>query len=270
MPKERKQTTAFTSVQDVGLFPSSARSDARLPILRKEAESDSSAFDRLYADAPMNDPWRSRAPQYQYQRQKYDALMRLLPERCYHRALDLGCGLGLLTECLGYQTEEVLGIDISDVALGCAAKRTRGLRNVRFRQGDIRSVDPDDIGRFDLIVIADTIYYLPPPIHEVSLKNLVSRLASLLTPNGVLLLVNHYYPLPNAEIRLTLRIHRAFQWSPMLALSAEYRRAFFLASVLAPEPSLSTSSWISPPVAGLGHSGICREGTAVAATGHSS
>jgi hypothetical protein len=119
-------------------------------------------------------------------------------------------------------------------------------------------------------VIADTIYYLPPPIHDVSLKSLVSRLASLLTSNGVLLLVNHYFPLPNAETRLTLRIHRAFQWSPALALSAEYRRAFFLASVLTPAPSLSTSSWISPPVAGLGQSRICREGTAVAATGRNS
>ena len=64
------------------------------------------------------------------------------------------------------------------------------------------------------------------------LKALAQRIAGLLTPDGVVLLVNHYFPLPNAETRLTRRIHRAFQWSPALTLLSEHKRAFFLASVL--------------------------------------
>jgi hypothetical protein len=60
----------------------------------------------------------------------------------------------------------------------------------------------------------------------------VSRISKLLAPDGVLLLVNHYFPLPLKDTKLTLRIHRAFQWSPNFVLLAEHKRAFFLASLL--------------------------------------
>ena len=232
---------AFISVRDIGLFLASARSDARLEVLRQDAAVSDAAFDRLYADAPQNDPWASSLSKYQYQRQKYDALVGLLPERPYRRALDLGCGLGLFTERLGPRVEEVLGIDISAVAIRCAADRTRGFRNVRLRQGDITALDVELDGRFDLVVVADTIYYLPPPIQDETLKSLAARFARLLTQDGVLLVVNHYFPIPNANTRLTRRIHRAFQSSPALTLFAEHRRAFFLASLLAPTSAAGLS-----------------------------
>jgi SAM-dependent methyltransferase len=224
--------TAFRSFRDIGLFLTSARSDARLIALRQQASPAAAAFDRLYADAPRNDPWASALPQYQYQRRKYDALERMLPKQRYRRALDLGCGLGLFTQRLARCADQVVGIDISSVAIGCAAHRNRFLPNVQMRQGDITELGPELDGRFDLIVAADTIYYLPPPIQDHALKTIAERISRLLSPGGVLLLVNHYFPLPNAETRLTRRIHRAFQWTPGLALLAEYRRAFFLVSVL--------------------------------------
>lgn len=226
--------TVFISVRDIGLFLVSARSDARLKVLLHNGTACAAAFDCLYADAPQNDPWASSLQQYQYQRRKYDALADLLPERPYRRALDLGCGLGLFTERLAPRAEEVLGIDISAVAIRCAADRSRRFRNVRMRQGDIMALDAELNGSFDLVVVADTIYYLPPPIQDNTLKCLAVRLARLLTPDGILLVVDHHFPLPNAQTQLTRRIHRAFQWSPALTLLAEHRRAFFLASLLAP------------------------------------
>jgi SAM-dependent methyltransferase len=147
----------------------------------------------------------------------------------------------LLTERLGPRAEEVLGIDISAVAIRCAADRTRRFRNVRLRQGDIMALDVELNGRFDLVVVADTIYYLPRPIQDGTLESLVARLAGLLTQDGVLLVVNHYFPMPNANTRLTRRIHRAFQWSPALTLIAEHRRAFFLASLLVPTSAAGLS-----------------------------
>jgi SAM-dependent methyltransferase len=224
--------TAFRSVRDIGLFLTSARSDARLVVLRQQASASAAAFDRLYADAPRNDPWAATLPQYQYQRRKYDALLRLLPQQSYRRALDLGCGLGLFTERLARCAEQVVGIDISSVAIHCAADRSRALTNVQLRQGDLMQLGAELDHSFDLIVVADTIYYLPPPIHDQVLKTLAQRISRLLTPGGDLLLVNHYFPLPNAETKLTRRIHRAFQWSPNLTLLAEHKRAFFLVSVL--------------------------------------
>jgi SAM-dependent methyltransferase len=240
--------TAFISIRDIGLFLASARSDKRLKALRQDLKVSHTAFDHLYAEAPQNDPWASGAPQYQYQRRKYDALAGLLPDRPYRRALDLGCGLGLFTERLALRAEEVVGIDISVIAIGCAADRTRSLGNVRFQQGDITALGAELDRSFDLVVIADTIYYLPPPIRDETLKSLAVRLARLLAPDGVLLLVNHYFPVPNEETRLTRRIHRAFQWSPALTLVAEYRRAFFLASLFTP-----TSVVGSQPIAGRIH-----------------
>jgi len=224
--------TAFRTLRDIGLFLRSARSDARLATLRKGSMACAAAFDRLYTDAPQNDPWASSAAKYQYQRRKYDSIIRLLPQRQYRRALDLGCGLGLLTERLAKLAQQVVGIDVSAVAIQCAATRTRALQNVQVRQGDVTQLDPALDGTFDLVVVADTLYYLPAPIRNVLLKSLAARIARLLTPDGVLVIVNHYFPMPNAETKLTLRIHRAFEWSPALTLFAEYKRNFFLVSLL--------------------------------------
>jgi SAM-dependent methyltransferase len=224
--------SAFRSIRDIGLFLTSARSDARLVHLRRQPNPCATAFDRLYADAPSNDPWASSLPQYGYQRRKYDALLQLLPRQPYRRALDLGCGLGLFTERLARCADQVVGIDISAVAIDRASERSRALTNVQWHQGDMLELGADLDGSFDLVVVADTIYYLPPPIQDKLLKTVAERISRLLTAGGVLLLVNHYFPMPNAETRLTRRIHRAFQWSPTLTVLAEHRRAFFLVSVL--------------------------------------
>ena len=223
---------AFRSLRDVGLFLTSARSDARLEALRSAHPACSAAFDRLYESAPQNDPWASGSPRYHYQRRKYDALVAMLPPRRFRRALDLGCGLGLLTERLASCAEEVVGIDISEVAIRCASERTRSCKNVQMRQGNLMALGAELDGRFDLVVIADTIYYLPSPIADVALKAAAARISKLLAPDGIVMVVNHYFPLPNAETRLTLRIHRAFQWSPAFVLLGEHRRAFFLATLL--------------------------------------
>lgn len=225
--------TAFRSIRDVGLFLTSARSDAALESLRLKYASGSPApFDQLYENAPQNDPWASGSPRYHYQRRKYEALLAMLPHRSYRRALDLGCGLGLFTERLSNYAQEVVGIDISAVAIRHGTERTQALKNVDLRQGCLTELGQEFDGRFDLIVIADTLYYLPAPIQDELLKTVAARVSRLLMPDGIVMLVNHYFPLPNAETRLTLRIHRAFQWSPAFRLLSEYRRAFFLATVL--------------------------------------
>ena len=46
----------------------------------------------------------------------------------------------------------------------------RGLANVQLRQGSILALEEELDGSFDLIVVADTIYYLPPPIRDSLLK----------------------------------------------------------------------------------------------------
>jgi len=53
------------------------------------------------------------------------------------------------------------------------------------------------------------------------------RLASLLAPGGLLMLVNHSFFAFDAASRRAHAIHDAFRWSTGLERVAEYRRPFY-------------------------------------------
>ena len=218
----------FMSPRDIGLFLRSARTDARVADLRMRVGA-AAAFDELYS---AGDPWASADPRYLYQRRKYDVLLGLLPPRHFARALDLGAGTGLLARKLAGRADAVVGIDISANAVAQAAAASTHLPGLSFRQGDVMDLPAELDGGFDLLVVADTLYYLPPPLADATLKALAQRLARLLRPGGVCLLANHYFSGADADSRLSRRIHDAFAWSPALSLTASYRRPFYLVSVL--------------------------------------
>ena len=222
----------FMSPRDIGLFLRSARTDAKVLDLRRTIGA-AAAFDAVY-DA--GDPWASADPRYLYQRRKYDVLLGLLPKRRFARALDLGAGSGMLSRKLAAHADLVLGIDISATAMALAVAASTHLPGLSFRQGDVLDLPADLDGCFDLLVVADTLYYLPPPLADDTLKALAQRLARLLRPGGVCLLANHYFSGTDADSRLSRRIHQAFAWSPALELVAEHRRPFYLASVLERAP----------------------------------
>jgi SAM-dependent methyltransferase len=218
----------FMSPRDIGLFVRSARTDASIAGLRLSL-GQAGAFDEVYR---AGDPWASADPRYVYQRRKYDVLLGLLPKRHFARALDLGAGTGLLSRKLAAYAGEVMGVDISANAVAQAEAASLALPQLSFRQGDVLDLPADLDGRFDLLVVADTLYYLPPPLQDDTLKALAQRLARLLRPGGVCLLANHYFSGMDADSRLSRRIHQAFAWSPAWTLAAEYRRPFYLVSVL--------------------------------------
>jgi hypothetical protein len=64
------------------------------------------------------------------------------------------------------------------------------------------------------------------------LKTLAGTIASKLTPGGLVLIVNHYFFGVDLASRDTREIHDAFRWAPSLDCIAEFRRAFFLATLL--------------------------------------
>ncbi len=218
----------FMSPRDIGLFLHSARTDASIAGLRDRL-GQAGAFDAVYQSG---DPWASADPRYVYQRRKYDVLMGLLPKRRFTRALDLGAGLGLLSRKLAAHADEVVGMDIAAHAVSRAQAANADLPQLSFVQGDVLDLPAALNGGFDLLVVADTLYYLPPPLQDATLKALAQRLALLLRPGGVCLLANHYFSGADADSRLSRRIHQAFAWSPALTLTAEYRRPFYLVSLL--------------------------------------
>lgn len=224
-PRARK---FFMSLRDISLWVRSARTDARLSRLRREHCAER-ALDLLYEQ--LEDPWACTAPHFRYQRLKYDTLLSLLPPRPYRSALDLGCGLGVLTRDLASRAGKVLGLDLSRLAVEQARELSQSFPNVSFEQADVLAIDPSLDGRFDLVVFADTLYYISPLPDEL-LKRICRRVAALLVPGGVLLLAHHYFCDLDPGSRLSRAIHDAFRWAPELELIREYRKPFYLVSIM--------------------------------------
>ncbi|VVS93218.1 metalloregulator ArsR/SmtB family transcription factor [Desulfoluna spongiiphila] len=90
-------------------------------------------------------------------------IMTLLPSM--ERAVDLGCGGGILTAELARACDEVVGVDISGPALSAARAHAErvGLINVRFVEGDMTTLDMPD-SCCDVAVLSQTLHHLPDPM----------------------------------------------------------------------------------------------------------
>lgn len=215
--------------RDIALFLQSAKTDARIAAVRS-TDGARAAFEAAYSE--QEDPWASDNARYSYQRWKYESLMAALPPgRRFARALDLGCGMGALSLALTRVSDDVLGLDIAQSAVEQARRRTGVRPGLRFAQGDLSSLEPEMDERFDLVVVADTLYYLDS-VDDASLKAVATVIGRLLAPGGICLLANHYFFAGDKDSRLTRRIHDAFTWSPTLHLVSTRWRPFYLTSIL--------------------------------------
>ncbi len=97
--------------------------------------------------------------------------------------LDLGCGSGSTGNELNAAVyNDYTGVDISDVAIGKAIQRTlengRSGKN-RYLESDIFSYVPAQ--QFDIVLLRDSIYYIPPP----KIKPMLNRYSNHLKTGGV-------------------------------------------------------------------------------------
>jgi predicted TPR repeat methyltransferase len=123
----------------------------------------SAYFEDLYARDP--DPWGFETSAYEAA--KYDATIQALAGRRYQTGLELGCSIGVLTERLARQVDDLLAIDVSDAALAQARER---VPHVTFARREIPEEFPS--GRFDLIVCSEVLYYLDDKAFEETLGHL--------------------------------------------------------------------------------------------------
>lgn len=107
------------------------------------------------------------------------ALLAHVPANA-RRALDVGCGDGVIARALASRGAEVLGIDISPRMIDLARSRTDRSLAVEYRQADVMTDDLPD-GEFDVVVAVSMVHHLP-------LDVIVPRLARLVAPGGTLLL----------------------------------------------------------------------------------
>lgn len=137
-------------------------------------------FERIYAR--KHDPWEFETSGYEAW--KYDITLANLPNERYHRAVEAGCSIGVLTQQLGLRCDTLLGIDVSEKALDKARNRCSGMPHVRFRRMQIPSEMPDDT--WDLILVSEVAYYWTP----ADLERAVTELADRHEAGGHLVLVH--------------------------------------------------------------------------------
>jgi SAM-dependent methyltransferase len=220
-------TNFFMTIRDIGFWIRCARTDSRLRRLRHSLAA-TTAFDELYATT--GDPYGAELPQYRYQQRKYTSLLSMLPRQPYRSVLDIGCGLGTFARMLAPFAGRVHGTDMSSEAIQQARKRSTAHPNIVYSQRDMLE-EPSTDESFDLIVLADTLYYVEP-LTEARLKRIAAGLAEKLAPAGLLLLVNHFFFGIDSSSRTTRNIHNVFCSESALEPLAEHRRAFFLATLL--------------------------------------
>lgn len=138
-------------------------------------------FDRAHSENA--DPWDFATSPYEWA--KYDASVAALPRARYRVAIEAGCSIGELTRRLSARCGEVVGIDVSAVAIEEAARRNAGYDNVSFLQCEIPAEWPDI--EADLVVLSEVLYYLS--VEEI--EALAARIAGALPGDGDCVLVNY-------------------------------------------------------------------------------
>ena len=112
----------------------------------------------------------------------HDVVLSAVPLGCA-RALDVGCGDGLLASELAARCGEVVAIDVNRPALARASAKY-GRPHLTFVEGDVMShvFEP---ASFDVIAAIATLHHLP-------LCEALERFKQLLRPGGVLTITGLY------------------------------------------------------------------------------
>jgi 2-polyprenyl-3-methyl-5-hydroxy-6-metoxy-1,4-benzoquinol methylase len=111
----------------------------------------------------------------------YHRLVLRAMRRPCGRALDVGCGQGLLTRKLASQTDHVTGIDLDGNALAYAVAASDADGRIDYVHGDAM-LHPFADESFDFIVAVATLHHLP-------LEPALTRFKASLKPGGVLAVI---------------------------------------------------------------------------------
>lgn len=120
-----------------------------------------------------------------------DAL-ELLGVRRYRHVLDVGAGEGYVAEALAPRAERVTAIDISEHAVATARARCAHLTHVHFIPANIRTWESEE--RFDLIVLADVLYYLGDALFPGIFMETIAHIGALAAEDGEILVTHFIAP----------------------------------------------------------------------------
>lgn len=146
------------------------------------------------------------------------------------RVLDVGCGGGILAEAMAERGAQVLGIDLSDKALGVA--RLHGLESgakVDYRAVAAEALAAETPGAFDIVTCMELLEHVPDP------ASTVAACAELAKPGGWVLVStinrnpkSYLFAILGAEYLLGLLPRGTHDWSRFVRpaeLASHARRA---------------------------------------------
>lgn len=134
------------------------------------------------------DPFSYRTSSYE--RARLDAMEAAAVSGAATRVLEVGCAEGDFTERLLKIGAEVTAVDISPVAIARARRRLGG--RALFVEADIRQWSPPGGRSYDLIVLADVLYYLDKPLVRARFEEFFAAVCAWLAPGGRLLLAHAF------------------------------------------------------------------------------
>jgi SAM-dependent methyltransferase len=125
---------------------------------------------------------------WNYNIQYHHLVLRSVPVGC-QRALDVGCGTGLVTRKLIPHSESVIGIDVDPQALSlaCACRNLASHpeeSRVHYVEGDVLMA-PFPPASFDFISAVAALHHLP-------LRPALMRFRDLLRTGGTVAVIGHY------------------------------------------------------------------------------
>ena len=98
------------------------------------------------------------------------------------RAVDLGCGTGIVTVWLAARYADVLGVDPAEAMLELA--RERGRPGVRLERRSLEEVSAARDGRFDLVLSTFAMHHVAEP------EQALERIRDLVRPGGLAVVVD--------------------------------------------------------------------------------
>ena len=96
------------------------------------------------------------------------------------RALDVGCGGGILADSMARRGADVLGVDLADKALKVAQLHAleAGTRGVKYREVSVEALAAEQPGTFDVVTCMEMLEHVPEP------ASVVQACARLVRPGG--------------------------------------------------------------------------------------
>ncbi len=114
--------------------------------------------------------------------QQIDYLCQIIRSSNYTTGIDLGCGIGAVTQYLHDHTElSLVGIDMVASGIKLARLRAKHLRTLNYTFADIRRFMADATHHYDCILSLDTLYFLGDHLKHVLLDSV-----DKLTPDGTM------------------------------------------------------------------------------------